>query len=177
MLPPAADLLSLCRPWSGVVFRSASPGYATTTDVRSGLGPKLHGGRWTPKGAFPASYLSLEPETAVAESLASHRYYSLPLHQALPRLLIAAEASLKAVLILSDPTIAASLGLDLPAILAQDWRAALQTGTTPDSHTIAVALHAARVEAFIVPSAARPGFSNLVIFPDNLRTASTFSVL
>lgn len=177
VLAPAAKLLSLCRAWSGILYRSASPKYAATDDILSGAGTKLLGGRWTPAGAFRATYLSLDPETAFAESLAHHRYYSIELQSALPRVVVAARADLAVVLDLTDAAVAAQLGIDLGAIVAQDWRATVAAGSIPDSHRIAITLHAARLEGFIVPSAARRGFSNLVILPDSLRTTSTISVL
>jgi len=62
-------------PWSGEVFRSATPRYARAGDMVTGLGSARMGGRWNPPGSFPTVYASLEPEAAMSESLAAFRYY------------------------------------------------------------------------------------------------------
>lgn len=69
--------LDRAAPWAGEVFRSAAPKYAGTRDMTTGLGSAHAGGRWNPPGSFPTVYASLEPETAMSESLATFRYYGL----------------------------------------------------------------------------------------------------
>src|SRR5437870_6910515 len=57
----------LAAPWSGVVYRATSPHYASSRDLVSGEGARLHGGRWNAPGTFAAVYASLDPQTAMAE--------------------------------------------------------------------------------------------------------------
>ncbi len=74
---PESDRLRLalekCRrhlaPWAGVMYRATGTEYANRGDLLSGVGAKLHGGRWTPRGAFNAVYGSLEPQSAGREAL------------------------------------------------------------------------------------------------------------
>ena len=70
-------LQNVARPWCGIVYRSATPRYATTGEVLTGQGSRGTGGRWNPAG-LAAVYASLAPETALAEALAHFRYYGSP---------------------------------------------------------------------------------------------------
>jgi hypothetical protein len=56
-------------PWSGVMDRTTGIDYANRADLLSGAGSKRHGARWTPRGAFPAVYGSLDPQSALLEAL------------------------------------------------------------------------------------------------------------
>ena len=70
--------------WTGIAYRSASPRYA------SGPRPGKRRRQPTlrrplePQGGVPAVYVSLDLETAMAETIAHHRYYGIPVHRALP---------------------------------------------------------------------------------------------
>src|SRR5436309_5111835 len=87
--PRLARAMARCLPlagsWSGVIYRSATPHYATETDLLSGKGSQVEGARWTPRGGFATVYGSLDPETALAESLAYHRHFDIPVEEAMPR--------------------------------------------------------------------------------------------
>ncbi|MBX9677791.1 MAG: RES domain-containing protein [Gemmataceae bacterium] len=76
-------LLDSATPFAHTVFRSTSPKYATETDMFSGKGAEKSGGRRNPPGVA-AVYASLTPETAMAETLAHHRYYGIPIENAMP---------------------------------------------------------------------------------------------
>src|SRR4051794_22354837 len=88
--------------WSGVVYRSASPRYASTDDLLSGVGSKVAGARWNPPGSFPAAYASLDPYPALDEVLAHFRHYALPIESAMPRVTVAIRVELSRVLDLTD---------------------------------------------------------------------------
>ena len=94
------------EPWSGVVFRSVTPRYASSHDLLSGYGARKHGGRWNPPGSFPAVYASLTPETAVAEALAQFRYFGISDADAMPRVTVSLAAELQSVLDLTEPSVA-----------------------------------------------------------------------
>jgi RES domain-containing protein len=63
------------------MYRTSGIDYANRNDLLSGAGSKLHGARWTPKGAFPAVYGSLDPQTALLESLGTGGRYGIPYEQ------------------------------------------------------------------------------------------------
>lgn len=50
-------------PWSGTAYRYTSAG----RDPMSGAGARLFGGRWNPRGIFPAIYLGQPAATCMAE--------------------------------------------------------------------------------------------------------------
>jgi RES domain-containing protein len=57
---------SLASVWAGEVYRSATPRYARTGDIVTGVGSAKMGGRWNPPGSFPTVYASLQPEAATS---------------------------------------------------------------------------------------------------------------
>jgi RES domain-containing protein len=90
LLPSAMSFAATC-------YRSSTPKYATEFDVITGAGSQQHGGRWNPIGVA-CVYASLTPETAMAEALAHHRYYGIPVEEAMPRTFVAIQAQLGQVL-------------------------------------------------------------------------------
>jgi RES domain-containing protein len=159
-------------PWAGEVFRSAAPKYAGTRDMTTGLGSARAGGRWNPAGSFPTVYASLEPETAMSESLATFRYYGWALHSALPRLFRAIHAELASVLDLRELPPRHPLHGWMDRALEEDWRAFQSHGCESTSQAIGHAAHTAGLEGLLVPSHVSPGGGNLVAFPDRLRPGS-----
>src|SRR5690606_2102466 len=116
-----AALRSAAVNFTGVIFRSTTPKYATENDFVTGEGSRRHGGRWNPPG-LAAVYGSFSPETAMAETLAQHRYYRLPVENAMPRTFVAIEVRLQRVLDLSDGAIRRRLGVSARRIQTGDWR-------------------------------------------------------
>jgi RES domain-containing protein len=161
------------KPWSGVVFRSTTPEYATSADLLSGEGSRVHGGRWNRAGSFAAVYASLDAETAMAEALAHVRYYRIPEAAAMPRVFVALEVRLASTLDLFDARVAESLGLrvDRPA---EDWRA--PRSRPAFTQLLGSAAESTGLEGILVPSAARAGGVNLVVFPHNLLRGSVMRV-
>lgn len=160
------DAASLARPFEGVTFRSCSPRYAKEPDVLRGEGSRRFGGRWNPIG-LAALYMSLTPEVAMAETLAHHRYYGLPVETAMPRVFVAIEVGLRSVVDLRSPMVLRRLGLVTRELSHVDWRREMRMGRVPRTHAVGVAVHAAGCEGVVVPSAATKGH-NLVVFPDRL---------
>ena len=163
-------------PWRGVAYRSASPAYAGSRDLLSGEGVRRHGGRWNAAGAFPAVYASLTPETAVAEALAQFRYYGIPDADAMPRVLVALDASLAALADLTDGRTRRVLRVSRRRMRADSWRAAAERGRESLAQAIGRAAYDARLEGLLVPSAADRKGVNLVVFPERLRPESRLEV-
>jgi RES domain-containing protein len=110
---------ALAGAWSGDVFRFAAPRWATVSHLLTGAGSLTTGGRWHCIGAFAAVYASLDPETALAESLAHYRRYGFADRDAMPRTLNAVSARLHRVLRLTDGTVRQRLGVSWDRILAE----------------------------------------------------------
>lgn len=164
-------------PWAGEVFRSAAPRYAGVRDMVTGVGSANVGGRWNPRGSFRTVYASLEPETAMAESMATFRYYGLAPHSALPRLFRAIEVELAAVLDLREIPLASPLPFWVRKGLREDWRALQDRGRESISQAIGRAAWLAGLEGLIVPSHAAIRGSNAVLFPARLRPGSRIHAL
>lgn len=183
MPPPEPDRLLAAMqrlapeatPWRGVLFRSTTPRYARSDDLTTGRGSALHGGRWNPPG-LPAVYGSLDAETAMAETLAHVRYYGIAEHHAMPRVFIAIDAALAAVLDLRAGDLRQRLQVSQDRMLAEDWRKP-RPGEEPLTQSLGRAAAAAGLEGLLVPSAPRPESANLVIYPANLRPGSTLRAL
>jgi RES domain-containing protein len=171
-----ARLLPSATPFSGIGYRSSTPKYATESDLLTGIGSKLHGGRWNPIG-IAVVYSSLTPESAMAETLAHNRYYGIPVEDAMPRTFVAIEATLQAILDFRDGSIRRRLQASEERILTVDWRIEVHAGREPITQRIGRAACESGLEGLIVPSAADPVGHNLIIFPNNLRAGSRIAVL
>lgn len=163
--------------WAGEVFRSAAPKYSGTRDMTTGLGSARAGGRWNPRGSFPTVYASLEPETAMSESLATFRSYGWTLHSALPRLFRAIEVELAMALDLRELPQGHPLKPWMAKALREDWRRVQDRGCESTSQAFGRAAWLAGMEGLLVPAHASPGGGNAVIFPDRLRPGSRILAL
>lgn len=166
----------LARPWRGPIYRSVTPRYAQGSDLLSGAGARRYGGRWNAPGTA-AVYGSLDPETAMAEALSHYRYYHIPEQAAMPRLFAALEVELAEVLDLRDAALRRRLRLGLRELTGADWRAALEAGMRTLSQQLGSAAAEAGFEGLLVPSLARVGGSNLVVFPGAMRKSSRIRAL
>lgn len=169
--------MAQAAPWAGEAFRSAAPRYAGTRDMTTGLGSARSGGRWNPVGSFPTVYASLEPETAMSESLATFRYYGWPLHSALPRLFRTLQVELALVLDLRQLPPWHPLRGRMARALREDWRLVQSRGRDSTSQAIGWAACNCGLEGLLVPSHAAPRGGNLVAFPDRLRPGSCIRAL
>ncbi len=158
------------------VYRSSSPKYATETDLITGEGSRLFGGRWNPKG-IAVVYASLNPETAMAETLAHHRYYNLPIENAMPRTFVALQVQLQCVLDLSDGSIRQRLRVSEKDMLTVDWRQEMHANQEPITQRLGRAAHSTGFEGLLVPSAAEKNGRNLLVFPANLQSDSFLEVI
>ncbi|HEY7114279.1 MAG TPA: RES family NAD+ phosphorylase [Thermoanaerobaculia bacterium] len=164
------------RAWSGVAYRSVSPARAGARDLLSGEGVRRWGGRWNAAGSFAAVYASLSPETAIAEALAHSRYYGIPDADAMPRVVVALDASLTTLLDLTDGSARRILRASRRRLRSEPWRRAAEAGREALTQAIGRAALAAGLEALLVPSAADRAGSNLVVFPASLRAQSRLAL-
>jgi RES domain-containing protein len=160
--------------WRGSAFRSASPRYANRDDFLTGAGAKIAGARWNPPNSFATLYTSLAPDTAVVEGLAHHRYFQLPIEEALPRILASVRIVLQRVLDLTNSVTRKHLGLTRDALLNEDWRGANSRGDEALTQAIGRLAWEAEWEGLLVPSAADHDGVNLVIFPSNLTPPDSY---
>lgn len=107
----------------------------------------------------------------MAETLAHHRYYGLPIEGVMPRVFVAIEVRLQVVLDLREPSVLRRLGLRLRSLLKVDWRREMRAGRRPPTQCLGAALQGAGLEGMVVPSAAIAGH-NLVLLPDRLAEGS-----
>lgn len=158
-----------------VGYRSVTPKYARENDILSGVGSKASGGRWNPPG-LAAVYVSLSPETAMAETLAHFYYRQIPVSAAMPRMFVSLTVRLSTVIDLTDGAVRQRLQISENSLLNLDWRKQVSQGAVPLTQLLGKAAQLAGLEGLQVPSSAMKGGKNLVIFPENLASNSMFAV-
>ncbi|SFH86624.1 RES family NAD+ phosphorylase [Planctomicrobium piriforme] len=169
------ELLLSAIPIETVGYRSVTLQYAREKDIISGEGSRKFGGRWNPPG-IAAVYLSLSPETAMAETLAHFQYRGIPVSAAMPRVFVSVSVRLSQVVDITQKTISQRLQVSNRALLESDWRKIMTRDSLPPSQLVGQAAEAAGVEGLLVPSAASRFGKNLIIFPANLLPDSKISV-
>ena len=172
-----AKNLELLRPWQGAAYRVTSLEYPSPKSILLGQGSFLHGGRWNARGSFRAVYGSTEDTVAVAESRATADYLRVPMPFPTPRLLVAIELDLEAVLDLTSEEVRAKLEIGASELAEEDWRQIQETGEESLTQAIGRAVFLERGEGLLVPSARVPGGINVVYLPENLRSSSKVTVL
>jgi RES domain-containing protein len=174
-----ARAIERCQPlttgWKGILFRSASPEFATVHDLLTGAGSKRLGGRWNPKG-IAAVYGSLDPMTAMAETLAHHRHYDWPLEEALPRVFVSIRGTLHHVLDITDGKVRHTLGISAERLAEEPWRELQDQGREARTQSVGRGAWEAGFEALLVPSARGAG-TNLVFFPDRRHSESSLEII
>ena len=172
-----AESSRLLRPWEGAAYRVTTLDYPRPKSILLGQGSFLHGGRWNAIGSFRAVYGSTLDTVAVAESRATAEYARVPLPFPTPRLLVAIEFSLGAILDLTNVSVRAALGLTLDELREEDWRKTQESGRESFTQAIGRAVFTNKGEGLLVPSARVPGGINVAYFPENLRAGSRVTVL
>jgi filamentous hemagglutinin len=164
-------------PWSGVVYRSASPRYANKGDLLTGVGSKTAGARWNPPKSFPTIYASLDPHTALDEILAHFRYYKIPIEAAMPRVTVSVQVRLGTVLDLTDGRTRSRLRVSERRMLDEPWREEQKLGREALTQALGRLAHELGWEGLLVPSAAMKGGTNLIVFPANLSRRSSLEII
>jgi RES domain-containing protein len=160
----------------GILYRACDPTYANTRDLLTGLGSRLHGGRWNGPGTFATIYLSQSVEGAIAETLGLAPLYGLNPAGRLPLTLVAIDARLSRVLDFTDATTRRILGMTLTAMNACDWRSENAAGREALTQALGRAAFELGAHGIIVPSAVRRTIKNLNLFPTNLGRAGRLSI-
>ena len=173
-LVEAAQLL---QPWGGTAYRVTTLDYPRPKSILLGQGSFLNGGRWNAIGSCRAVYGSTVDTVAVAESRATADYAGMPFPFRIPRLLVAIELVLQAVLDLTNGATRAHLGLTLGALREEDWRKVQEQGRESLTQAIGRAVSSNAGEGLLVPSARVPEGVNIVYFPENHRPKSRVTVL
>lgn len=167
----------LFQPWNGAAYRVTTLDYPNPKSILLGQGSYLYGGRWNAPGSFRAVYGSTDDTVAVAESRATADYARVPLPFRKPRLLVAIELSLQAVVDLTTSEALRKLEVGAEELRAEDWRKVQEQGVESFTQAIGRAVFASGGEALIVPSARVNGGVNVVFFPENQRNTSRVTVL
>jgi filamentous hemagglutinin len=163
--------------WSGVVYRSTTPRYANKDDLLTGVGSRSAGARWNPPRSFSAVYASLDPHTALDEVLAHFRHYGIPVESAMPRVTVSVRVQLGRVLDLTDGPTRSVLRVSARRMLDEPWREEQAAGREALTQAIGRLARELGWEGLLVPSAARRGGANLILFPDNLDRGSTLEIV
>jgi RES domain-containing protein len=140
--------------WQGTAYRAVNPRFP---DPLSGQGAALFGGRFNRIGR-PALYLSLRPETTLAETGGFGRLQ--------PTLVVSFDADLMDIADGRDAAFLTRLGVDPRAMADPGWRKVQDAGGLPAGHALANALIAEGSAGLLVPSfQANPGGAlNLVLW-------------
>ena len=112
----------------------------------------------------------------MVETLAHHRYYGIPIADAMPRTFVAVDVELHYILDFRDGRIRQRLQVSEKRILTVDWRKESRAGHQPITQTIGLAAFEVGWEGLVVPSAADPSGQNLLIFPDKLQSGSHIGI-
>jgi RES domain-containing protein len=150
---------------SGTWFRCVS----LRRDPLSVVGSELTGGRFNDVGAG-ALYLAGTPAAAVAEHLRLGSMFGVVSFP--PRMLVTVEVVLRDVVDLTAADVLATYRLKATDVNA-DWRAVEDSAT----QALGRSLRAAGVEAVVFASVIEPRVGNLVVFPENLQSASRLAVV
>lgn len=164
-------------PWSGVVYRSASPRYANKGDLLTGVGSKSAGGRWNPPKSFPTVYASLDPHTVLDEGLAHFRYYRIPIEVSMPRVMVSIRVDLRTALDLTHGKTRSALRVSERRMLSEPWRDEQKAGRESLTQALGRLAHELGWEGLLVPSAARRGGTNLIVFRANLSRRSSLEII
>ena len=104
-------------------------------------------------------------------------YFRLPVSKAFPRLLVPLRLSASRVLDFRDGEVREQLQLGEEQIRTIDWRAEKRRGKEALTQTWGHALSSAGFEAVIVPSSADPSGANAIVFPEDFRRGSEFTLV
>lgn len=170
-----AHAVPFARRMEATVFRAVAARFASREDLWTGAGARAHGGRWNPPGRFHTVYASLDVETATAEYFGNYRLVGLEAAvEKTPLVIAAARIHLRSVLDLTDAGVLRALGVGPDVLVAAGWQAAQEAGRESWTQTVGRKAYEAGVEGLIVPSAARPAGTNVVIFFWNLSPPESY---
>lgn len=165
------------RPWDGTVYRIVTYRFATRGDLLTGAGSKRFGGRWNPPGCFEAVYAGLDIETAIAEVYGRFTRAGLTPVDLTPRVLVAIEVRLAAVLDLTSGGARRRLRVSSRRMTTEPWEELQAIGQEALTQAVGRAAWEVGLEGLLTPSAASPNGANLVVFPGRLGSASEMKII
>lgn len=149
-------------------YRAALPRYSTSSQLLSGRGTLIRGGRWCPPGFMLTLHLADTPENSVAEYLANHRRHGIPIPADLHLVIRAVRIEIACALDVRDGGVRQALGVSRQRMLEARWEQENAAGHESISQAVGRAVAAAGFTAMVVPSAAVTRGANLVVFPELL---------
>lgn len=175
----AAELtrcLARAQAWDGTIYRFVTMPYANCADLLSGAGSRHNGGRWNPPGRFNVIYGSLDPQTAIAESLGTYSAFGVSAEKARPRAFVAVLLKLQNVLDLTSAAVARALGVDFTLLANEDWQRLQDSDEEATTQALGRICFDLRLEAVLVPSFRKPDGVNIVLFPGRRQRGSSWKI-
>jgi RES domain-containing protein len=145
-------------PFAGGAFRHLAHDYQPL----SGIGARIHGGRWNPPESFSTLYLALDRETTVREFYRLAKRQGRDPRDFLPRRLYRYEITLATLLDLRDPATCTALQLSDSELRSNDATKCQQIGESSNHLGL---------EGILAPSATGEG-AVVAVFFDRLHADS-----
>jgi len=148
------------------------------TEVLAGLGAKMIGGRFTPRGAFETLYVATSAETARVEAESRITDSGVVDTPGKPYVHFVIRGHLQTVLDLNDPSTLEALNSTVQEIVAP-WFMHQAQGKEAKTQVLGRAVHAAStIEAILYPSSKdRPDGRCLAALPDRLKKGSWLEIV
>jgi RES domain-containing protein len=148
------------------------------TEFLSGLGAKMNGGRFTPRGAFETLYVATTAETARIEAESRLTVSGVISSPTKPYVHFMVSGRLQRVLDLTDDSVLRALQTTTDQI-STPWVMEQVQGREALTQLLGRTVHAAaRIEAILFASSKdRPYGRCLAIFPDRLRRGSELEIV
>jgi len=147
--------------WQGDAYRVTSVERANDQDLISGEGSRRWGGRWNPPGSFPTVYLAIHYSTAMEEYLAQNRRNGLPVTEAMPSVTTGVSLDLHRLMDLTLGQVRKILRVSLDRFVTEPHDPGPVESLTQAIGRLA---WSENYEGLLVPSAARSGDKNIVVF-------------
>jgi RES domain-containing protein len=148
------------------------------TEVLGGLGAKMIGGRFTPRGVFETLYVATSAETARVEAESRVTASGVVGSPSKPYVHFVIRGHLQMVLDLNEPLVLEALKTTFGEIVAP-WVMDQAQGKEARTQVLGRAVHAAStIEAILFPSSKdRPDGRCLAILPDRLKKGSSLEIV
>jgi RES domain-containing protein len=147
------------------------------TEVLAGLGAKMIGGRFTPRGAFETLYVATSAETARIEAESRITASGVVGSPTKPYVHFVIRGQLQMILDLNDPSVLQALKTTVEEIVAP-WVMDQTHGREARTQVLGRVVHTIRkIEAILFPSSKdRPEGRCLAVLPDRLKRGSSLEI-
>lgn len=152
--------------WSGYAFRFSAPEFARKGERLKGIGAKMFGGRWNPKG-LAACYGSATPQLAMDEAYGvATRGYGFKQDDLSPKVIFAFQMSDLQVLDFTDGRLRQRLRISIKTMLTCRWRISRISQREAVTQAMGRAAFLSGCQGLLVPSQYSSSEANLVVFPE-----------